>query len=385
MIDKRKTKSGELRYEVRYRAPDGRERSKTFRLKKDAEQFERSQRTDLARGTWVDPRGGVITFDAWAAEWLEIDATKRAKTRWRDEQTIRNHLSPRLGPRPIGTIKPTDVQAIVKGWVQAGLAPSTVRRHYATLRAILTAAVNADLLGRSPCRGVKLPSIEKADHMVLGPDEVAGIALEVGSEWAALVYVGAVLGLRWSEVAALKVGRLDLLRGTVTVAESLHEVRGLVVTEAPKSGASRRTFTMPSALTSMLAEHLHLNRLTGADVGAYVFSASDGSPLRYSNWMARVWRPACARAGLAGVGFHDLRRAAATAMVASGVDMKTAQERLGHSDPRLTLGLYAQATGAGDRAAADKLGAHFMNPARAEASGASSTSRLGEAPHDLPS
>lgn len=65
-------------------------------------------------------------------------------------------------------------------------------------------------------------------------------------------------------------------------------------------------------------------------------------------------------AGLDGLGFHDLRRTNATAMVLDGVDVKTAQARLGHSDPRLTLAIYAQATGEGDRSAAEKLGARLM-------------------------
>ena len=47
-------------------------------------------------------------------------------------------------------------------------------------------------------------------------------------------------------------------------------------------------------------------------------------------------------------------------MVLDGVDVKTAQTRLGHSDPRLTLAIYAQATGEGDRSAAQKLGARLM-------------------------
>jgi integrase len=38
-----------------------------------------------------------------------------------------------------------------------------------------------------------------------------------------------------------------------------------------------------------------------------------------------------------GLGFHDVRRAAATGLVAEGVDVKTAQDLLGHSDSRLTL------------------------------------------------
>lgn len=57
-----------------------------------------------------------------------------------------------------------------------------------------------------------------------------------------------------------------------------------------------------------------------------------------------------------------LRHTNATGLVADGVDVKTAQTRLGHSDPRLTLAIYAQAVTDADCAAADKLGARFMPP-----------------------
>jgi hypothetical protein len=42
--------------------------------------------------------------------------------------------------------------------------------------------------------------------------------------------------------------------------------------------------------------------------------------------------------------------------VLAGVDLETAQARLGHSDPRLTLGVYARATTDADEAAAIALG-----------------------------
>jgi integrase len=100
--------------------------------------------------------------------------------------------------------------------------------------------------------------------------------------------------------------------------------------------------------------------------------------LRYANWRRRVWQPACTAAGVGkvtcepgtfreryeGAGFPDLRRANATGLVLAGVDLKTAQTRLGHSDPRLTLAVYAQATNEADKAAADALGAHFSTPSR---------------------
>ena len=66
------------------------------------------------------------------------------------------------------------------------------------------------------------------------------------------------------------------------------------------------------------------------------------------------------------VGFHDLRRSSITAMVAAGVDVKTAQTRAGHADPRMTLSVYAKATKPADRAAADALGALFLDDARDE-------------------
>ncbi len=65
-------------------------------------------------------------------------------------------------------------------------------------------------------------------------------------------------------------------------------------------------------------------------------------------------------AGCEGAGFHDLRRASATALAVGGVDVRTAQARLGHSDPRLTLGVYAQVVEDADRRAAETVGAAFL-------------------------
>ena len=52
-------------------------------------------------------------------------------------------------------------------------------------------------------------------------------------------------------------------------------------------------------------------------------------------------------------------------LVAEGVDIKTAQSRLGHSDPRLTLAVYARAVPEADLAAAEKLGRAFFRGPRA--------------------
>jgi integrase len=208
---------------------------------------------------------------------------------------------------------------------------------------------------------VKLPPIESTRRTTIEPDQVAILADAMDVRYAPMVYVGAILGLRWCEVAGLRVGRLNLLKRTLSVEESVTRDRtGHPVLGPPKSYAGRRTISLPPALAEMLAEHLVHWGVSGSDTEAFVFPAPDGGPLRYMNWRNRVWVPARKKAGLADIGFHDLRRAAATALVMEGVDMKTAQVRLGHADARMTLGLYAQASTKADVNASDRLGGVFF-------------------------
>lgn len=358
-INKRKTAAG-IRYDVRLRDPAGKEYCRTFKTEKEAKGYDATERADRSRGLWVDPRLGSITFREWAAMWLDGDPTKRAKTKATDEVQIRLHMNPTFGDRPLAAITPLDIRRLVGTWTVT-YAPNTVRRMHSVLRAIFTSAVEAEILGRSPCRKIRLPTAEPQERHQVTAVEIQALAEAVGPDYRTMVYVAGVLGLRFSECAALRVGRLDLLRSSLTVAEALADVRGTLVFTAPKSRAGRRSMTIPAPLVAMLSDHLSRKGLTGADPNALVFTAVRGGALRYGNWRRRVWIPATTAAKLPCLGFHDLRRASATAMVAMGVDVRTAQARLGHSDPRLTLELYAQATQQGDKDAAVRLGEHFMS------------------------
>ncbi len=355
----RKTSQG-VRYDVRLRDPAGKLYKRTFRTKREAETFQARERADRSRGAWVDPRKADTTFGEVARYWLASNPGKRASGLARDESIVRVHLLPSLDDRPIGAVTPRDVQGLVLAW-SAEAAPRTVHRQYGVLRAILNTAVHLDLIARTPCRGVKLPAMEQRDSRIITGDELLRLAEELGHGLRPMVYLAAVLGLRWGECAGLRVGRIDFLRSTISVTEQRTRGRaGGMVEGSPKSQAGRRTLSVPPPLMVMLGEHLVRRGLTGADADEIVFVGSRGKPLDYSSWLHRCWQPACRAAGLEGLRFHDLRHANATGMVAAGVDVKTAQARLGHSDPRLTLAIYAHATTDADRAAADRLGTLFM-------------------------
>jgi integrase len=81
--------------------------------------------------------------------------------------------------------------------------------------------------------------------------------------------------------------------------------------------------------------------------------------LNHTAWRRERWLPACFEAGLPKRRFHDLRSLAASVMVAEGVDVKTAQRRLGRANVSLTLQVYARASIEADRRAADLVGERF--------------------------
>lgn len=371
-IERRTTKSG-TRYEVRLRDGTGREYSRSFKTRKEAEAFQARERADRSRGTWIDPRRASTTFSELAAWWVDVNPAKRASTRSRDEAIIRLHINPEIGNRAVATITPVDIRRLVAAWSQ-GRPPSTTHRQFAVVRAVFAAAVDAEYLVRTPCRGIRLPPLRRVARPEVTPVDVTSLAGAAG-EWAPLVLVAAVLGLRWGECAGLRVCDVDFFRSSLRVTQQV--AAGSSAATAPKSTAGRRVLSMPSELTDVLAQHLRHRGLSGAEPERFVFGNEHGGPLDYANFRRRVWLPACREAGLDGLTFHDLRRANATAMALEGVDVKTGQTRLGQSDPRLYLETYAQATGEGDLRAAQRLGARFFT--EVEETG-ESRRRLGESP-----
>ena len=345
-------------YDVRLRAPDGQSYKRTFSTKREAEAFDAQERSDRRRGTWLDPRGAEITFAEWVATWQASPGAKRARTLAKEDDVLRVHLLPTFGQRSLAAVRPLDVQRFVNDLAQR-YAPNTVRTYYALLRAIFTGAVNSDLIGRTPCRGIKLPAARSKPPRSITVDDIHRLAGAVGVEYRAMVYLAAELGLRFGECAGLQVGDLDFFRRAVTIRRTVGEIRGAVVIGEPKTEAGLRTVATSEPLMAELAESLRHRNLTGGHPEAWVFDAPEGGPLRYPNFMQRVWHPAVEQVGLSKprLTFHALRHAAATSWVAAGVDIRTAQHRLGHSTPRLVLALYAHATTDADRDAAEKAGA----------------------------
>jgi integrase len=321
----------------------------------------------MQRGGWIDPRLKATKLDVIAAHWLTANPGKRAGSLARDESILGVHILPVLGHKAVGAVTRSDVQRLVNEWA-VRYAPSTVLRHYACLRGLFSYAESCDLISRSPCRAVRLPETCPREAQILDGHQLEGLADAMGS-YGAMVYLAA-LGLRWGEIAGLRVGDIDFLRGTVSIVQQrTRGEKGRMIAQDPKSRAGRRTLSVPDWVIILLSEHLAHGGLSGGDSGSLVFLSPGRDPLHYSNWRRRVWLPACAAVGLYQLTFHDLKHTAATALVEEGVDVKTAQVRLGHADPKTTLGIYAQVTEQADRMAAERVGERLRPRSGSSSSG----------------
>jgi integrase len=283
------------------------------------------------------------------------ERTKRATTVARDRCVVETRLLPTLGAQPIAAISPLDIRTLVDKWA-AAFAPRSVRTYYGVLRAILNAAVNADLLGRSPCRGVRLPPPERRRAIrFLTELELRRLADATPGTYRPMVYAAGVLGLRWSEIAGLRVGYLDLKRETIEVAETIAEVNGYVLRADVKTASARRTLPLPGFLAQLMADHLAARCLSDAEADALVFVAPDGGPLRAGNFRNRIWAPATAASGLKGLTFHHLRHSAVGYLIDSGAHVAVIQKRMGHSSIRTTLDVYGHVLPNTDQTATDHL------------------------------
>jgi integrase len=323
-------------WQARYRDRSGRQRTRSFASKAEARTFLGTVETDLATGRWTDPALAKVRFSTYATRWRESLAHLRPGTLNNVDSFLHCHILPAFGPWPIGRIEPADVRAFVADLVEKGLAPTTVGAVYRVFGRILSTAETDGVIPRTPCRGIRLPQqTTSTEQCFLNPDEVRRLAEAIDPRYRVLIYTAAYTGMRWGELAGLRIPRLDLLRGTIDITEALTEVNGTVRTGPTKTGKSR-TVSIPRFLGELLAEHL----ATYPSNDDYVFTSLKGGPLRRS-FYPRHYKPAVERAGLpTRLRFHDLRHTCAALLIAQGAHPKEIQERLGHSTIQLTFDRY---------------------------------------------
>jgi integrase len=332
--------SGAVRYRARVKSHGREVAARVFERRADAVAWEQDQRRRLRLGEWTDPRRGQVPLSAVAADWLGSRGSVKRRTRETDEAAWRNYVQPRFGNWPVASITAAEVSSWV-GWLVArGLAPSTATRALATLRSILAFAVADGRVHHNVAAVVRNPTSGRArrDGQALTLGEVYALTEACKGRYRDVVPVMALAGLRWGELAGLRVS------DRVSVPGPGLRLRRAMLASGGGGALYLDTLKNKRARTVPLVEDLVpiIDRWSaGKTPDAWLFDAPEGGPLRESNWKRSVsWSAATAAAGVPGFRVHDLRHTAASVWLAAGADPKVVQRVLGHASAAMTMDLY---------------------------------------------
>ena len=348
-IEKRVLK-GQTSWRAHYRTPAGAQRNKTFSRKVDAERFLASVENAKSAGNYVDPSLARVTVGEWANRWLEGQTHLKPTTLARYVGIVRTHVIPKWDRVKLGNVAHSDVQAWITELAGSN-SPATVHKIHRVLSLILEMAVKDGRLARNVATGVNLPRLRKPEHRYLTHDQVDELAVATGyppdpskhssmdtrtnETYRLVVLFLAYTGVRFGEMAALRLSRLDLRRKRAVIAESVTPVQGQGLVWGTPKTHQRREVPIPRFLAAELAEHVRDKRPDDL-----VFPGiRNGQPLRVSTFRA-AFTAAAKVIGVPDLHPHQLRHTAASLAIASGADIKVVQQMLGHSSATMTLDTY---------------------------------------------
>ena len=329
------------RWRARYRDERGRERSRHFGRRIDAQRWLYEVTATVRDGTWVEPRAGNVTFEEFYADWAP-------RQLWLPSTRANADLavgSVPFGDLPFKAIRRSHIEAWVKT-ASERWAPTTVKVRFVIVRSVFRAALADRIIGTDPCIGVALPRRRKAEAAMQIPtvDEVGTLLRHADSTrvstrkgFRAYVALCAFAGLRKGEAAAVQVGDINFLRRTLNVSRQLQRDGSTYVARLPKYGSERVVF-LPDELVTILSEHI-ATHLADSDPDAWLFTVGD-EPM-YDNDITWRWRATRDSAKLPHVRLHDLRHFYASGLIAAGCDVVTVQRALGHSTATTTLNTYS--------------------------------------------
>jgi len=307
------------------------------------------------------------TVDELANEWL---AFKRAelspKTIELYTQCIQRHILPALGHRKVHTLTPRDLDRFYGALAQRGMSAYGIRQVHATIRAALSQGVKWQMIPTNVALIATPPKPPKRAPRAITPEQFGEIIAKTSQTYdpslARFFTLAALTGARRGEILGLRLLDLDIANASLAITRSVISLKGQAMVKSTKTGQHRTISLDQISLDTLCAQRdqVMAKAIEGgfSQVENPYFFASDPTGERsiHPDWPSHVFRRVCDELSLP-FHLHELRHFSATQLIAAGVDLRTVANRLGHSDPTITMRIYAHVVEAKDREAADKLGA----------------------------
>ena len=335
-------------WDVRWRE-GGRSRSKTFRLKRDADRHDLQIKDAKQTGMLSRIHDGGETLDEYVENtWAPIHAAGLApKTRILYTSLYDGHISPALGGYRLRDLTPEIIGRWQADRLAAGAARERTRKALTLLGGILQRAVEAQRIPANPQRLVRKAAPEvRAEVRPLAPITVERIrqALLAGAGRDSASTRHDVLALRDRDAVMVSLLAYAGLRP--------QEMRGLcwghvqertLIIHAPKT-VRHRSQPRTVRLLAPLAQDLREWRLASGrpDDRTPVIPALDGAGMSenaFEMWRSRAWTAALTAAAAPYQRPYDLRHSFASLLLHEGRSVIYVARQLGHG-AALTMKTY---------------------------------------------
>lgn len=320
-------KRSDGQWRARYRDEAGKEHARHFARKIDAQRWLDQVRASQMRGDYVDPKTARTTVSDWCETWLAGYRTRRQSTVRQAEVHLKIIIDA-FGPMQLSAVKPSHVKAWTAQLKAEGRADSYIYALHARLSQLMSDAVHDGVIFRNPCSRRTSPRTGSQRPYVATTDQVWGLHDAMPAGLRPSILLGAFVGLRLAEAAALRPGDIDFMRGVVSPAIQWPA-------DPLKSETSRTAIPIPNELSLMLSAAV------AAGEGETIVTNDLGRPA--GPWaIERALRDVRGRVvGLpANFRFHDLRHYFASLLISDGLDVKVVQARLRHASAKTTLDVY---------------------------------------------
>ena len=281
--------------------------------------------------------GSEITLAQFMPKYEELRlATKKRTTQLGYKVVIAKHITPAFGKRALSDISEEDVQRFLNRKA-LDVAWNTLRNIKWAFSAIFTAAIKFGYAKHNPVRAADLPPEPVSKQRELPTTEQLQQLMDaLDEETQIMVWLDCITALRPSELLALRRSAIDFKKKCLWVREAVNH--GDLHT--PKYHRQSRPIRLADADLARLQEFMAKRPDDPAD--AWLFPSEAGNtPKEYVNVLHRKIQPKAKKLGLPHVTWRLLRHWHSTVLQDSGLPVRVAQERLGHSRPDTTLRHYS--------------------------------------------
>lgn len=330
------------------RCPDGSRKYIRGKTKEELDRKVMQAQAELGLGININDNTTVVQF---AQTW--IDVYKRPKLKPQSLSVIKSHLNthilPVIGAKRVRDVRPADCARVLACMTEA--ATSTQNCVRATMKELFECAVDNSVIAANPVRKSVVASGRASRPRVpLTPEQMDQLCVETQKRGIPELYTFVLLcgyaGLREGEALGLNLDNVDTELGVIHVREQFVVLGDKCwVTPELKTKSAYRDIPMPPALLA------HMIRLKKERKSGYIFNVTDrdigGRISRRLGYMCKVDPRGNPRPGNTRVAVFDfyvhphlLRHTYATQCIRAGLGVKEVQYLMGHSNPKMTLGIY---------------------------------------------